>query len=426
MAKMKIMNRVSVTAFGVLSLSVGSSAIAQDAVQWRVDDGGNGHWYDAIPIQISWNNARSAALALGGDLASLEEDGELSALITLLLDPNRQLLFAPQGWGPHVGGLKDPDSGEFMWLTGGPIDCSNLTCENGNPSQTRVQLSTYNDDLGYGYNDVYEDAAPDASHPGYLIEYSADCNGDGIVDYGQILDGTLADDDGNGVPDCCDAGEPCYLQLINVAQWPTEDGGNGHWYGLVDIGGQPPVSAEEHFLIAESLGGHTATMASAAENEFSFNRHPGVSAFIGVRKVEGTNQGAWITGEPWSYTNWHAGEGGNSWERYAVYWAQGGTPVSQWLDTDLSGGRHSIIEWSADCNGDGIVDYGQILDGTFADANANGIPDCCEIDSVHRCVCNGASRRWVAMDIGTARFATSPASVGQAFENDPNRWAVTW
>jgi hypothetical protein len=38
----------------------------------------------------------------------------------------------------------------------------------------------------------------------------------------------------------------------------------------------------------------------------------------------------------------------------------------------------AIIEWSADCNGDGIVDYGQILDGTFEDANENGVPDCCE------------------------------------------------
>ncbi len=43
-------------------------------------------------------------------------------------------------------------------------------------------------------------------HP--AVEWSADCNGDGIVDYGQILDGTYADEDGNGVPDCCEAGCP--------------------------------------------------------------------------------------------------------------------------------------------------------------------------------------------------------------------------
>jgi len=33
---------------------------------------------------------------------------------------------------------------------------------------------------------------------------------------------------------------------------------------------------------------------------------------------------------------------------------------------------------TADCNGDGIVDYGQILDGTLADVNGNGVPDICE------------------------------------------------
>jgi hypothetical protein len=38
----------------------------------------------------------------------------------------------------------------------------------------------------------------------------------------------------------------------------------------------------------------------------------------------------------------------------------------------------TLIEWSADCNNDGIVDYGQILAGELADANANNIPDCCE------------------------------------------------
>jgi formylglycine-generating enzyme required for sulfatase activity len=37
-----------------------------------------------------------------------------------------------------------------------------------------------------------------------------------------------------------------------------------------------------------------------------------------------------------------------------------------------------IVEWSADCNSDGIVDYGQIISGQLADTNTNGIPDLCE------------------------------------------------
>ena len=66
MAKMKIMNRVSVTAFSVLSLSVGASVIAQDAVQWTVEDGGNGHWYQGISLQVSWNEARQLVGEKGG------------------------------------------------------------------------------------------------------------------------------------------------------------------------------------------------------------------------------------------------------------------------------------------------------------------------------------------------------------------------
>ena len=39
--------------------------------------------------------------------------------------------------------------------------------------------------------------------------FSQDCNDDGIMDYGQILDGTFEDLNLNYVPDCCEGGEPC-------------------------------------------------------------------------------------------------------------------------------------------------------------------------------------------------------------------------
>ena len=53
-----------------------------------------------------------------------------------------------------------------------------------------------------------------------------------------------------------------------------------------------------------------------------------------------------------------------------------------WDDFNPISSKHAdfggyIIEWSADCNNDGIVDYGQILDGTLVDANTDGIPDVC-------------------------------------------------
>ncbi len=67
---------------------------------------------------------------------------------------------------------------------------------------------------------------------GLTLEFTADCNGDGIVDYGQILDGTYADEDGNGVPDCCKASCPGDLNGDNrvdsadlgllIAAWNTD------------------------------------------------------------------------------------------------------------------------------------------------------------------------------------------------------------
>jgi hypothetical protein len=37
-----------------------------------------------------------------------------------------------------------------------------------------------------------------------------------------------------------------------------------------------------------------------------------------------------------------------------------------------------MLEWSTDCNSDGIVDYGQILQGQLSDTNTDGVPDICQ------------------------------------------------
>ena len=36
-----------------LVLAGSGLAVAQDAVQWRVEDGGNGHWYAVYPSEVS-------------------------------------------------------------------------------------------------------------------------------------------------------------------------------------------------------------------------------------------------------------------------------------------------------------------------------------------------------------------------------------
>ncbi|MBM4224887.1 MAG: hypothetical protein FJ167_08870 [Gammaproteobacteria bacterium] len=65
-----------------------------------------------------------------------------------------------------------------------------------------------------------------------------------------------------------------------------------------------------------------------------------------------------------------------------VGWGCGPSCYGKWADWPGSTtlvAPIALIEWSADCNNDGIVDYGQILSGQLADANANGVPDVCEV-----------------------------------------------
>ncbi|MCP4069922.1 MAG: C-type lectin domain-containing protein, partial [Phycisphaeraceae bacterium] len=203
-----------------------SGVAAQDAVQWRVEDGGNGHWYllDAT-AGISWNEARSRALARGGDLASIENAEENSLLAGPVLG-DLQLDGGNQVW---LGGRK---SGSWEWIDGSKFNFTSWDCPGaGSPCQpdntgTAMTALRSFDQVLY-WNDTPAGFTGDAA--GFFIEWSTDCNGDGIVDYGQIVAGTFDDADDNGVPDCCDAGNPCSDAAV---QWRVEDGGNGHWYLL--------------------------------------------------------------------------------------------------------------------------------------------------------------------------------------------------
>jgi formylglycine-generating enzyme required for sulfatase activity len=60
-----------------------------------------------------------------------------------------------------------------------------------------------------------------------------------------------------------------------------------------------------------------------------------------------------------------------------------------------------------DCNSDGIVDFGQILDGTFADVNADGIPDVCQAPCVPSDLNN--DRSVDGADLGMLLSAWGPA-----------------
>jgi hypothetical protein len=85
-----------------------------------------------------------------------------------------------------------------------------------------------------------------------------------------------------------------------------------------------------------------------------------------------------VTNEPFEYNPFALAP--EFWrDQWLMMWGNGLTAQLVWTgNSNPTVGFRAIIEWSADCNSDGIVDYGQIRAGEIEDANGNNIPDCCE------------------------------------------------
>ncbi len=245
---MRQIERVVVAA---LAGVVVSSAAAQDAVQWRVEDGGNGHWYLLNTSPLGWDSAMNFASQIGGHGATIHSEAENEFVYELAV-------FCCNGiWLGGVGRDGEcTDREAYEWITGEPMTFSAWRSDepNGWPGSSSCAISYHPDYPGDPrWNDMPRTTPWDGPS---VIEWSADCNGDGIVDYGQILDGTFADTDGNGVPDCCDADEacdPCIGDLngdgvvgppdlgILLAVWGT-DGGD---IVAADINGDGTVNASD-------------------------------------------------------------------------------------------------------------------------------------------------------------------------------------
>jgi len=180
-------------AFGVVGAVVfASAAQAQQAVQWKVSDGGNGHWYQRVPGPVTWPTGRNICASAGGHLATVTSSAE-----------NNFVAAANAGTNAFLGAERSASCGGcFVWVTGEPWVYTNwLPGEpNNNPNEPYLQYWQQS----AGWNDMRADFTSTC-----ICEWEADCNSDNIVDYGQILSGALPDSNQNGVLDCCENGGTC-------------------------------------------------------------------------------------------------------------------------------------------------------------------------------------------------------------------------
>ena len=378
----------------VLGLTLATDATGQsDAVQWRIEDGGNGHWYAHDLVEYPAGTALCGidwlvdyAAGFGSHPVTITSAEEESFVLEVMPYFNGVYSTA------NIGCRRESASSPWYWVTGEPFEYSNFI--GGVSDGQVVHLYDEQSIFGPGWRRGAECFVAEDVTIGEgistILEWSADCNGDGIVDYGQILDGAFSDDDGNGVPDCCDAGEACDQDAV---QWRIEDGGNGHWYRFVD---RSPVPGGIDFAELDgevaALGGHLVSITSDLEWTFLKSMIPPAGGnfpgfWTGLRSSE-CDVWRWTSGEEVGFSAWGTSACGAGPYPNDCYGDNLGMFANDrfidcgWNWDDFPQGlierAEHIVEWSADCNGDGIVDYGQILDGTFADLNSNGVPDHCE------------------------------------------------
>jgi hypothetical protein len=260
----------------------------------------NGHFYLAVPAPdgITWTDANQVANLLGGHLVTIQDANE-NDFVFSLVDDEIFWFYEPPFWvqGPWLGGYQPQDSAEpdegWRWVTEEPFDYTNWF--QGSPDEFSWGDCTEQDNLNFlgrfsrqpTWNDIWDNCPPVLPH-GYIIEFS----------------------------------EP----NAGPVKWAIADGGNGHFYLPVAV--PEGITWSQANGAASSLGGHLVTMTSLEENDFvlaqvrddiywtKYGRGASVGPWIGGYQLPGSVEPAngwlWVTGAPFTYTNWAEGEPSNS------------------------------------------------------------------------------------------------------------------
>ena len=98
-------------------------------VQWRIEDGGNGHWYQLVvsASTVTWNEANAGAQSEGGYLATTTSGAENQWIYdTFNLDDYASYWETASGTGPALGAIwRGELAGYWEWNTGETWDYEN-------------------------------------------------------------------------------------------------------------------------------------------------------------------------------------------------------------------------------------------------------------------------------------------------------------
>ena len=141
--------------------------------------------------------------------------------------------------------------------------------------------------------------------------------------------------------------------IAEPIQWTVEEGGNGHWYELVQL------TVENDWCYLQNMAdeqthlgmpGYLVTITSQEEQNWIFTQYGcELSNWIAMGFYQISNvpnvAWVWITGETWDYTNWDVGEPNNHTQ------GGGGEYMGMFSRLDCDG------EWNDYCNYPELTGY---------------------------------------------------------------------
>ena len=163
-------------------------------VEWKVSEGGNGHFYEAVAFQspINWQTARNDAIAKNGDLVSISSAAENDFVFGLIDSPDYWAPAGPHHYGPWIGGYQIDSSSEpggnwawtdestwgfVAWASGQPDNAGSVEHHAHYFVPAPIRDKTWNDWVGTGL-----------LIKGYVLE-SLSANLDGDFDLDGDVDG---------------------------------------------------------------------------------------------------------------------------------------------------------------------------------------------------------------------------------------------
>ena len=186
---------------------------APGAVQWRVEDGGNGHWYWSDRVSRTWSSAENAAELQNAHLATSTSSAENEFLRTVIAQFNLDR--------PFIGGFQDisaPDftepAGGWRWVTGETWNYTRWASIEPNNQGGAENWLHFGDNSG-----LWNDSTASSQWTSIMeweTTQALDCNGNGIPDSCDIASGNSRDMNANGKPDECEP-NPVLTLTTNAA-----------------------------------------------------------------------------------------------------------------------------------------------------------------------------------------------------------------